>query len=585
MKMAYVDSADLASTEPGKGAALVGTESGLTVQQALNGIEAAAYVESADLASTDSGKGAALVGTETGATVQQALNGSGIIAVQPGSGYAGALVALAVAEAAVAEASASAVVRLEPDVIYDWAATTIIPTGVIIEVPASTTIRASAAMTHMFTWSGDDCGIRGVGGMCTIDANSLVTGFVIAGHSGQRPRIENIHLIGWKLGIHYLATNNDVDGLVCHNVVVDNPKVTAQTAGDRLGYPIQFGGGPNHNDLTNISVRHVAITGVGGNYQQYTGTPDQLAIQNAVGGEVAYVRSSKSGENGIAIARMSRNLHVHHIEAWENNGNGIQLGSAIVRLTVDDPTGLTPGNEYTASTDPTVKGRIDAIVGNYVYLLSVQGPGNSLLWTTADTIDGHAITEVHWAEGFDFHDVEAWNNSQDAPGLNSGIVLQYVRGRGADFHRLRAYDDQASKTQAYGLSVARCENMRPGSGNDFSGNLTKPELWSQSPDYEVFGFKEEQGMYKIPSLAAGQSLLVDFTFPGVVGASFVTMSVTGNTGLTFIPSADVSNKIRVRITNQTGASYTGEADRVFRFYHRPRTPALSNTATATPVVV
>lgn len=63
------------------------------------------------------------------------------------------------------------------------------------------------------------------------------------------------------------------------------------------------------------------------------------------------------------------------------------------------------------------------------------------------------------------------NNSQVGTGLYSGVRLNLADNTIVD--NVRAYDDQGTKTQAYGLSEAgTCNNTKIGVGNSFIGNLT-----------------------------------------------------------------------------------------------------------------
>ncbi len=426
------------------------------------------------------------------------------------------------------------------------------------------TITASAAMTNMFTVTGNGAGITGDG---TFNAAGLVTGYAISATDGDALVFEDFEVINWKYALEVEASTRDIERprvrrLRVHTPIAANPV-----------YPIRLGGGPNYYTVYDAEVEWNEVDGVDGNYQLGTGTADQITLQNCVGGEVAFNRSGRGGENGIAVSRLSRRVNIHDNYCWGSDGYGVQLGSSHVELTLNTIAGLAVDQVLTGSIS-LATGTIKAIRGLKVFCNPTTGE-----FTTSDTVNAgaNAVTAVQYGDGSRLVDNTAIDNNSNA-GAAGAFLVTWQKG-----HATLIDGNRSSNLTGNGLVVSSSDNIDYGV-NDFSAPGGLAESWSASSDYRIASeFEYQVTGVAIPALQPGEGAVVTFTISGIVTGQWITVAATATTGLSLIPKARTTDTVDVQVVNLSGAAVAATTS-VFRFRGRQRGVGLSTTAGASASV-
>lgn len=275
-------------------------------------------------------------------------------------------------------------------------------------------------------------------------------------------RMEGGKYEGWRNGV-YIEHRSDVVGgpervsqIVLRDFEMDQPASAGNATG---GHAVRIlttrGGRCIGKMIENVMVDNVRARGNAEDFQTGSGTADLITVRGANDVTVRDCNATAGGENGFAFTDI-RGLKLTGNVAASNDGHGIQPGTSMSVVYVDDATGFAAGDVVTGTTvgeigaqpaSGTVRG-IDVaanclIIERILFSYFVVGDAvtNGLVTTnitTPNPTDGCRRVSMSGNVMF--------NNGRDYSGSGTnyaGIFAQHVRGIGVDVSNISDANHEA----------------------------------------------------------------------------------------------------------------------------------------------
>ncbi|MEM7237643.1 MAG: hypothetical protein AAF501_07470 [Pseudomonadota bacterium] len=121
-------------------------------------------------------------------------------------------------------------------------------------------------------------------------------------------------------------------------------RVTLETPAPGAVVPMLVRSGIGGPLVRDVVLEDIRVTGVGGSYSRTnSATADQVVLQGVRGFRLSRIESTRGGENGITVGRLSGEGLIEDCLVAACDGHGLNVGSGYVAVTVEGGAGLAEG--------------------------------------------------------------------------------------------------------------------------------------------------------------------------------------------------------------------------------------------------
>ena len=322
-------------------------------------------------------------------------------------------------KAMAAAHSAGQILKIDKEYISTSNVCLTIPSDGKVVGSETGSIKAGFLMAHLikFEVGGSNQEVKNL----KLDGNNLTTSYLITGTGNTNPVIEGNEFCNWRRAIRI----ESMVGKAAENPLIkDNFIHTPATSNVVL--PVLVSASFDEPSVLNAMLEGNRIKGAGAGAfsttNQFTG--DMLELQNIDGGYARNNIIEDSGENGIAVARLTRNFVSSDNQVFRSDKHGFQIGSGFQRINYTPTNGQVIGGEsvsFSGGKSGIVQIQSANVQGTFVVTSATGRIFDGETFTTASGATG-TITTVTGSDNNTFI-----NNRTINSGLNPNVNLAHYK--------------------------------------------------------------------------------------------------------------------------------------------------------------